>query len=394
MTVDTTYTPATYTGDGSTTEFSLNHLVFQSSHVTVTVDAVETSAWSATGYGDPSGITVTFDTAPTSGAAIVIQRIVPYTQDTDLENFDGNPADVTEKQFDLLAMADQQIAEASDRSVLVPIGTTLSSNEISGTIDSTSRALTITSTGIAATDLSTFGDLDVSVSGVQAGDLLVYGGSTWTNLKNNLSASTAPTASDDSSAGYAKGSRWIDTTSSPNEVYECSDASVGAAVWLNTSLEIGDLGNAVTYDVASQVEAEAGTATDKLMTPERTKQAIDALSTGLFSEEFTSSAQTITASGGLTLAHGLSSEPKIFSAYIQCTSAENNYSVGDKIPVAIGVSSTSSTTRGVYITDFDSTNIYLRYGQESATFAGVNKTAGTFVTFTNSNWRLYVQAYA
>lgn len=48
-------------------------------------------------------------------------------------------------------------------------------------------------------------------------------------LKNNYSATTDPTVSSDSSAGYAVGSRWINTTD--DTVFVCVDASVGAAVW-------------------------------------------------------------------------------------------------------------------------------------------------------------------
>lgn len=43
-----------------------------------------------------------------------------------------------------------------------------------------------------------------------------------------------------------------------------------------TKAQIG-LGNVQNYGIATQAEAEAGTATNKYMTPERTKQAIDAL---------------------------------------------------------------------------------------------------------------------
>jgi hypothetical protein len=53
--------------------------------------------------------------------------------------------------------------------------------------------------------------------------------------------------------------------------------------------------------IASQVEAEAGTATDKLMTPERTKQAIDALASAssivLLGTVNTTSGSTVTLSG-------------------------------------------------------------------------------------------------
>jgi hypothetical protein len=47
--------------------------------------------------------------------------------------------------------------------------------------------------------------------------------------KSNLSAAVAPTVADDSSAGYAVGSFWIDTVL--QDGYWLMDASVGAAVW-------------------------------------------------------------------------------------------------------------------------------------------------------------------
>ncbi len=47
--------------------------------------------------------------------------------------------------------------------------------------------------------------------------------------KNNLSGTTAPTTSNDSTQDYAVGSRWLDTTNK-NE-YICLDATASAAVW-------------------------------------------------------------------------------------------------------------------------------------------------------------------
>jgi hypothetical protein len=183
MTVDTTYTPAEYTGDGSTTAFALSHLVYESSHILVTVDGVTDAAWSATGYGLASGVTVTMDTAPASATSVVVQRIVPYTQDTDLENFDGNPADVTEKQFDLLAMADQQIAESNSRTITSPIGTALTSNEISGTITASPQVLTITTAGPAASSLGSISStIDTAFTSLASGDFFQYNGANWVNI--------------------------------------------------------------------------------------------------------------------------------------------------------------------------------------------------------------------
>jgi len=48
---------------------------------------------------------------------------------------------------------------------------------------------------------------------------------------NNLQAVAAPTVTDDSSDGYSEGSMWGDG----DDLYKCTDASVGAAVWVQYS---------------------------------------------------------------------------------------------------------------------------------------------------------------
>ena len=52
-------------------------------------------------------------------------------------------------------------------------------------------------------------------------------------LKNNYAATAAPSATDDSAAGYAVGSAWIDTTN--DDSYVCVDATATSAVWKKTS---------------------------------------------------------------------------------------------------------------------------------------------------------------
>jgi hypothetical protein len=54
------------------------------------------------------------------------------------------------------------------------------------------------------------------------------------NLKVNLSATVDPEATDDSSVGYAVGSRWINIDS--KDEYVCTDATPGAAVWKETTI--------------------------------------------------------------------------------------------------------------------------------------------------------------
>lgn len=67
-------------------------------------------------------------------------------------------------------------------------------------------------------------------------------------VKHNTTASGAPTVNDDDTQGYSSRSLWFDLNMSPNEIYRCVDATTGTAVWLNTSLELDDLGSIATQD--------------------------------------------------------------------------------------------------------------------------------------------------
>jgi len=53
------------------------------------------------------------------------------------------------------------------------------------------------------------------------------------SVKNNLAGSGPPASTDDSSAGYAAGSMWLDAFY--KEVYVCMSATVGSALWLPIS---------------------------------------------------------------------------------------------------------------------------------------------------------------
>lgn len=65
------------------------------------------------------------------------------------------------------------------------------------------------------------------------GNTIRANGSAWTAVKNELAGTTAPTANEDSGDGYSVGSRWFDTTN--DKEYVCLDATLGAAVWTETT---------------------------------------------------------------------------------------------------------------------------------------------------------------
>jgi len=120
MVLQTTLSKATATGNGSTTDFTLACRVIDSSHVKVYVnDVLQTIS---THYIIPTSlpansITVRFNSAPASAAAIFLKRLVPLTQLYDYVENAKFSADSHEAALDLNMMSTQQVDESSARSL-------------------------------------------------------------------------------------------------------------------------------------------------------------------------------------------------------------------------------------------------------------------------------------
>jgi len=120
---------------------------------------------------------------------------------------------------------------------------------------------------------------------------------------------------------------------------------------------------------------------------------VDINTAPIISEEYESAGQTITAAGSLTLAHGLSSAPKIIQLYLKCLSTQANYAVDDEVLINNHASGLGSSSRGVLVVP-DATNLNIRYGSAAATMSVLDKATGNTVDLTNTNWNLIVKAYA
>lgn len=90
----------------------------------------------------------------------------------------------------------------------------------------------------------TFDNTDTPYSGNNVGDVLRELG-----VKNNPSATTDPTSTDDSDSGYRAFSRWVNTTT--DEIWICLDATTSAAVWVKASLTIDELGSAALVNMGN-----------------------------------------------------------------------------------------------------------------------------------------------
>lgn len=103
---------------------------------------------------------------------------------------------------------------------------------------------------------------------------------------------------------------------------------------------------------------------------------------------FTSSNQTITPGGSLTIAHGLAARPFAVSATLECQTAEHGYAVGDSIYIPL---SDGTGSNGYTISAADTANLRVIFGS-SATFIINNLTTGAAATITPANWRLKLRA--
>ena len=124
-------------GDGSVTSFSFSPMVInESSHLEVTLldsDGDETVLTEGTGSTEYTVVVSEFPgtgsiTYPSTGATrlassefVTMRRVVPFEQDTDLENQGGYFPEVQEDQFDLFAMMDLKQQEELDRSIKFPV---------------------------------------------------------------------------------------------------------------------------------------------------------------------------------------------------------------------------------------------------------------------------------
>lgn len=117
---------------------------------------------------------------------------------------------------------------------------------------------------------------------------------------------------------------------------------------------------------------------------------VTALSSGTgpaYTAKFTSADQTITSSGSLTLAHGLSGTPSLIYFSLVNQSTEGGYSPGDIVFQANG----GGSNQGVNFSS-DGTNVYAYYGSLGTVFPIITKGGGADFNATNSKWKMRVYA--
>lgn len=112
MTVSSTTSRWSYTGNGVTTAFAYTNRIFADSDLKVYVAGALktlTTDYTVSGVDNPGGGNVTFVAAPANGASVVIVRDVPATQPVDYQPNDPFPAETHEKALDRATVLIQQL---------------------------------------------------------------------------------------------------------------------------------------------------------------------------------------------------------------------------------------------------------------------------------------------
>lgn len=186
-------------------------------------------------------------------------------------------------------------------------------------------------------------------------------------------------------------------TASPNTVQVRNNGAAGT-LFLNVyggTITLGDnststinlngLINSAALGMATLAEAQAGTASNKLLSPSRGTSLVDA-------RFYSSGSQTITSGGQIVLAHGLASQPKLVNLVLYCVTAEAGYTSGQEVWIS-GAGAVTSTPRLTSVIA-DASNITIRYSDQTNAFVVAHATTGAATALTNANWRLRIKAMA
>ena len=293
MTVNTTSNQTILQGNGATTAFSFSFPGVGSSDISVTyIDAtgkynlLATSAYTLTLNAPAGGIwglggTVTYNPGGTpipSGASLLIQRILPFTQNTSISNQGAAYPQVTESALDILEMQIQQLASRTGlfRGIW-QVDTFYNLGDV--TIDGISGANTgnyyqcgqaNTSTTWTADLASGYWTKEIDVFSINANVALAEAAAVTATTQAGLASTSASSASGSAStavteAGIATTQAGIATTQAGIATTQASDASnsaAAAAIYATalsatstTSIAIGTGAQTLTIQASKQIIA-------------------------------------------------------------------------------------------------------------------------------------------
>ena len=192
MTISSEANEIEYAGNGSATAFAFPYLFFANADLVVQVISSSgvpttktiTTDYTVTGAGDASGGTVTMIVAPASGETLRITRWVSYDQESNYVDGDNLSAETLEKDFDLLVMMAQQLANKTGGTAFGSQTVMFLSSSDETEWDGQSKRIGSLTDGVSNDDAATVGQINVTA----LSNLTLENGKLWVG-----NASNAPT---------------------------------------------------------------------------------------------------------------------------------------------------------------------------------------------------------
>lgn len=266
MTVSTTNTRNSYSGNGSTTVFAYTFKIFDDDDITVIVRTdstgvettkTKTTHYTVSGVGSASGGNITFGSAPASGETVVLLRTTARTQLTDYTPNDPFPAATHEDALDKLTLIAQELQEEVGRSLKLSqtntiataqftVGATARANKIlgfdtngdlaifqeigtfKGTDATTTTAAYIERDIVKSTTTAQLNNVYIALQDSPAGTALTNT-SYWALLVDAVSAAASATAAANSATASANSA-----TASANSATASANSATSAATTLTT----------------------------------------------------------------------------------------------------------------------------------------------------------------
>ncbi len=381
MTIAATITaPVSYSCNGVATEFSFPYRFLSDDDLTVYLveNATGTSTtltltthYTVTGAGGPSGGTVTTVATYASGYTLVVVLEPDFTQETDLVDNDPMPAATLENALDKLTMMAQLLLLRLNRAFR------LGDDDTSGasTTLPTPAATKLIGWNAAGDALENYAAADFSTATVTAYAETLLDDTDAATARATLELGDSATKDTGTAAGtVAAGDHnhdtdYADIAAEAQVSISGNDTTVG---FLNGKLVAGT-GITLTED------NDAG---DETLTVSFSGGGTLTAGTALVQNPYSTSAT-------VTQAHGLGAHPTQVDAYLECITAELNYSVGDRVRFS-GSTVVGNGTSVIGLTS-DATNLYLTTGSAAPYIP--NKTTGAETQISASKWKYVATPY-
>lgn len=349
MTISSTTTKNSYSGNGSTTAFTYSFYIPTSSDIEVIVrsstgtesvrsEGVGASDYSISGVGSASGGTVTFVTAPLSTETVVLRRNTTKTQATDYVANDPFPAETHESALDKLTIIGQDLQEQVDRSIKLSRTNTMTSTEFTvGATDRASKILAFDTSGeLSVTqELGTFqGNWSASTAYAER-DLVKD-----TSTNNIFMANTAHTSSGSqpltTNTDSAKWDLIVDAASATTSATNAAASATAAAASATAA--------ASSASAASTSESNAATSETNAATSATTAstQATNAASSATSAASSATTATTKASEASTSATNAATSET---NAATSATNAASSASAASTSETNAATSATTATTQ-------------------------------------------------